>query len=468
MTYQKIKQGIFIGILIIGILCPTFKALQLAAAEDVASDHLSPLESFVGASKSSHSTGLKSGELYSLDGKPLTKKDGNKVSAINESYTILGDENSGGALYKLQNILESGAAKANKEQRKGNDVQSTIISKGQEVAFNELAKFNGIGSICIVGRDGSVRVSTQRNIPEDKKYIDFNASADFSMGSVMKPIVYRVLLKNNDKFDKEYSLYNDKFHDIPEFNIDGSTIHNWDSGIPSYYPFTSQDGDPYRKTNFADALNYSSNTYLLRHANALGINETNKQLLDTFPLEKKLVTEINTIKCRLPDKQERMTYFLFGQDLYISPVMLCEMYNFNFSGDWYSPFYVSAVYEPGGKMIYKANPKPSEEYTMKIDPDDDLLTDGLNSCFDYYLSKPSKEEFRALIDSGRVLCKSGTAEAPDNKYNSTMVMTVLSEDRSTVIASGCIALRNLDKKSQPTNEARARALINTMRACDII
>ena len=133
----------------------------------------------------------------------------------------------------------------------------------------------------------------------------------------------------------------------------------------------------------------------------------------------------------------------------MSSIRLCQLYNYAFSGEFYVPFYIASVIQPDGEKIYTADPQPKEAYHMDITPEDDILASGLADCFDAY----TNGKYTALSGSGRILCKSGTAELDDENgsENRTMMMTILSEDRTQVLASCCMIVCSAPKDSVYNN-----------------
>ena len=86
---------------------------------------------------------------------------------------------------------------------------------------------------------------------------------------------------------------------------------------------------------------------------------------------------------------------------------------------------------------------------MDITPEDDILAGGLADCFDAY----TNGKYTALSGSGRILCKSGTAELDNEngRENRTMMMTILSEDRTQVLASCCMIVCKAPRDSVYNN-----------------
>ena len=277
-------------------------------------------------------------------------------------------------------------------------------------------------------------------------FVDYNASA-MAKGSVFKAITARTLLEYDGDLPEDYSLYNDSFEDLSAITLNsGKTIQNWDYNIAGDYGSDLGNGQYSRLVSLSDALQFSSNTYFVRHA--LQLPDCYDKLRSLFGLDKSLTTEINSLD-GIETADERQPYLYFGQDAYLSSIRLCQLYNYAFSGEFYVPFYIASVIQPDGEKIYTADPQPKEAYHMDITPEDDILAGGLADCFDAY----TNGKYTALSGSGRILCKSGTAELDDKngRENRTMMMTILSEDRTQVLASCCMIVCSAPKDSVYNN-----------------
>lgn len=406
------------------------------------------------------------GSVYTLnDGTDIAQKYVNEESGFTvyggaEGYQVLGSDTGGGLVQGMGNILLSSVAKANRLARTGDSIVTTLHSSAMAAANEALAEYGGDvqAGICVVLRDGAVLVDAGNNVlssPADvylgiseqtDSFVNYNASA-MAKGSVFKAITARTLLEYDGDLPEDYSLYNDSFEDLSAITLNnGNIIQNWDYNIAGDYGSDLGNGQYSRLVSLSDALQFSSNTYFVRHA--LQLPDCYDKLRSLFGLDKSLTTEINSLD-GIETADERQPYLYFGQDAYLSSIRLCQLYNYAFSGEFYVPFYIASVIQPDGEKIYTADPQPKEAYRMDITPEDDILAGGLADCFDAY----TNGKYTALSGSGRILCKSGTAELDDEngRENRTMMMTILSEDRTQVLASCCMIVCSAPKDSVYNN-----------------
>lgn len=550
MRNSKLKARTFSICVILALL------IAFGTAFDIATDttektNISPLAEVLKIDSRKVNPGNKAGMVYSLDGQPIAVrekvtpgKDGGKeikseskqsLNAKDEYLSIIGRKGSGGLIYKCDDILFSNAQWINRKEREGDSIVTTLSDKAMKAAYEELKKYPASNndpsanqaSITVVLRDGSVICAAGNNV-EDKKFVDYTAEAS-AKGSVWKVPTTRYLLLNNDRIkakneayslDEKYPADKDKFKDIPTYMIDGSTtIGNWDDESAGRYDHSyvfdlkehknviyqkdkfnyeqDENGNPiipYDPVDLKEALGNSSNTFILRHVELLGLpdgvdipffNHSSssfvkpfEEMNNMFALDKKIATEINTLQA-VPPKDDsgkpdisRYPYWFFGQDAVISSVQLCSTLNHVFTGEFYKPFYVAKVMHPDGEVTYTAEPKKDERFSFDVNLKKDPLKEALNYCFKGYVEdkrvpKEIQNELAPLVESGRILAKSGTAQVDvaNKTYNNTLVLTVLDEKCENVIASACFALNNAGKVS---NDKKIISLINVLKAAEIL
>ena len=178
-------------------------------------------------------------------------------------------------------------------------------------------------------------------------------------------------------------------------------------------------------------------------------------------------TEICTLDAVSCD-DNRLYYFFWGQDFRTSVCRLCEIYNHALGSEAYPCFFCSAVYLPDNTEIYRADPQPSASLSFGTGADD-ILKDGLAGCFTSYGIDPQlTQPYQSLIDEGRLLTKSGTADTVETKglTNSVRVLTVLDENRE-VTATAALLVHNLQPGSLGTQKMY-RILLETLDAAGVI
>jgi hypothetical protein len=182
---------------------------------------------------------------------------------------------------------------------------------------------------------------------------------------------------------------------------------------------------------------------MLRHAQYLGFSKFYASLQSLYGLDKEMVTDISALS-GLSTEESRIPWLAFGQDAYLSATRLCAMYNYTFSGDFYTPFYVAQVLAPDGSTLYQATPTPNSNYTLDAQKRE-ILKDALCDCFTAYTGSM----YADLAQQRRILCKSGTAEVDilssdgtiTKAENRVMMLTILDTD-GRVIASGCACVNH--------------------------
>lgn len=107
-----------------------------------------------------YAVGNDYGLVYSIDGTQITAQNDGHYSAISGYSEVIGDE-SGGMVYALRPILLSNSCDANKRNRIGNSIVTTLHSSGQITAHTVLSDYGEDveASICVVLKDGAVLVS---------------------------------------------------------------------------------------------------------------------------------------------------------------------------------------------------------------------------------------------------------------------------------------------------------------------
>ena len=438
---------------------------------------------------SEHSNGYDHGIVYSIDGEPISKdytiNNMVKHAGIPEFTPIIGMEGFGGLINQCDITLHSSARKENIDSRTGNNIQTTLSYKAQCIASSLLKEYfpsevcDG-ASLAVVLKDGSVLVAAGSNsysvdefgydnYPNDM-CIDKTAE-NYDVGSVAKTITAATLLMNDDYVDEEYSLYNERFEDLSFYIHGGNRIENHDYCLPeAYEKVIGSDNQMARYIGLDEAFVYSSNTYFWRHALNFGLEQTFKAMDNIFEINKSIKTEINTINSIQIDP-ERLDYFFWGQDFNASPVLLCSMYNFIFSGEKFSPFYITSVCTPDNHEIYRATPQKtasmSQNEKMK-----NILEDSLSKCLKSYCQNIDKnvwEKYSNLIEEGRIIAKSGTADVITNEIiNHTRVITILDENHD-VICTATIAVNRAKNKYNTANDnILFNILFNTLEAAGIL
>lgn len=401
------------------------------------------------------SEGNSYGEVLSIDGKPIAaeieSEEGESKFCGVEGYTHIVGSPSGGLIYACRNILLANDNSANRLLHQGNSIVTTIYSVGMKAATEQLEEFDDSETsayICVVLRDGAVLVAAGNNVyspeaffsPDDYEdlYIDYTGW-NTSKGSTFKPLTLRMLLLEDDSLDEEYSLYNRSFKDYNTVTVNGDTISNWDCEISGNYTTDEGNGVFSRELDLSQAIQFSANTYVLRHADKLGLETTYNKMNDLYFLDKTLCTEINELSMN-EVSPNRLHYLPWGQDAYLSSVELCALYNYAFGGDYSIPFYCARVVRPNGEVIYNASPQPIKDKSFSIDPREDILSNALADAFKSYLTEEQQDKFSELVSSRRILAKSGTADLADEAVNRVMVLTVLNEDRTQVVCTACMCI----------------------------
>lgn len=424
-----------------------------------------------------YAVGNDYGLVYSLDGTQIAAENDGHYSAINGYSEIIGDE-SGGMVYELKSILLANSCDANKRNRTGNSIVTTLHSFGQSTAHTVLSDYGEDveASICVVLKDGAVLVSATNASyspqafldPEQCKdlYVDYNA-AEAAKGSSFKPVVYRMLLGHLDELSDGMSFVGTDFEDLSEVNIYGNTIHNWDYYYSANYDTMRDDGTYSRLCSLTNLLQYSSNTAPVRLTQDIGFKKSYQYMNKLYGLDQSLNTDMNTLTVEPITSEERLPYFFFGQDASIPAIRMAQLYNYCISGDYYVPFYCAAVKTPDGATIYMADPEPKEQYSMDISVRDDILVNALSDTFESYLDNRLMTVYSdELLYSRRILTKSGTAENEDGTENRVLMMSVLSEDRSDVICTACICVNGTS--SSITNAVFIEKLFSVLESMKII
>ncbi|MCR5141882.1 MAG: hypothetical protein K6C68_05055 [Ruminococcus sp.] len=452
MRYAR-RKSVFFTIMI--ICC--FMLVMLGAISSIVRAEVpgaaSPLE-YLLKLDGAVSEGNDYGDILSIDGVPIasgyTAESGEyKYCAVSGWSDIVGSP-SGGLIYNCRNILLANGSRANLLLHKGNSITTTLHSTGMRTAQEELAEYGRDVNayICVVLRDGAVLVSQGNNsYPQeaffdpynyDDLYVDYCSSRSLK-GSTFKPLTLRMLLLNNEALGDEYSLYNQEFKDFNQATVRGHTIINWDSCISGNYLTDEGGGIMSRTLSLSDALQLSANTYVLRHADKFGLENTYRKMTELYSLNKVIHTEINELSVGKVSS-ERLAYFPWGQDADLSAVEMCQLYNYMTGGTYSMPFYVAGVTKPDGKVIYTAEPVKVREKELDIELRTDILDNALADTFCSYLTKDQLHRFAKLVNSRRVLAKSGTADLAGESVNRVMMLTVLNEDRTKVICSACMCI----------------------------
>lgn len=483
--------------LCIAIALLSITATAYVISKQESSDALSPIEKVTDSFESSK--GNLYGNIYSLDGESMLQclnlSTGENVDGLRSDKTedilycatqpwyapVVGynsNSESFGMLAEseIKDILQSNARYSNMRSVQGDSIITTIVSTAQEEAVTQLEEYsgeenggNGLGSIAVVNADGAILVNassvsgnekfqddntTYQGITSDEPlyYIcNDNAYSSAAIGSSFKPLTARIIEQNDDILSDEWSVYNETFDDVSEVVIDGIATSNWEINMsvdPSAY-YTTFDGSVYhRDSNLAQAFINSSNTYFLRHANALGLNEYKKCLNNILHL----YSSYNLGSCTLDgmrnfseDRFESEESYLmclpYGQSAVISPVRLASAYNYALGGKFYIPFEIAQIRDPDDNILYQCQPMEREEYeTIDINVEDDIVVDGLRQTFLSYMSSSNTELPSNLLSSGRLLAKSGTAVVDSTHDNRTMALTLLNRDKTEVVCTAVIAV----------------------------
>lgn len=473
---QKTTAILLILCIVCGICLHRSAGLLEAAEEEMQTSAISPLESLVGGD-GQYAAGNQYGVVYSIDNTVIAQEfvyDGKTKYCAAEGYSsIIGCEGSGGLIYSLRQTLLSNANEINKTAHRGNSVVTTLHSKGMKTANNILSAFDEEceASITLVIREGAVLVAAGNNSysPEaffhpddyDDLYIDYSASAD-SVGSSVKPILDRMYLLHNDEYEKDDRIGSKNFVDFSYIRLDdGSVIHNHDHYVPSCYEGSTEE-DPslfWRHCTLSEALQWSSNVFHILHAERLGFTNAQTYLNEMTGIQRPIITEINKLDA-VTCQKDRLPWFFFGQDFECSPVRMCHLFNHITGGIFTQPFYVAQVIQPDGTLLYEANSTARSEYRIKVKTEDDILIEAMADTFESYVSEAVSKQY-----DRRVLAKSGTAQNADGTQDRVMMISVLSEDRETVLASACFAINKTE--TDYTNRYMVEQLLMVLHAADI-
>ena len=443
----------------------------------------SNLEKMLGTNGVS-STGYDHGYVYSINGHRISTDVAGVHCAVPGFSSVLGSEDVSGMITNCDETLHSSASNVNTNMRTGNNIVTTLMYAPQLTAsrlLKENFSFDSCNrvSVTVLLKDGAVITAAglneydYSNSDEDEKkidlYVDYTTS-NTKTGSVAKTITARTLLCNNDGLSQEDSLYNNDYRDFSKFEANGVTISNWDCNLGCNYETILSGGSIMeRSISLEKALILSSNTYFWRHALAYGLE-------NTMSAEKKLfdiTTPITTDICTIPGVNfGRPDYFAWGQDFECSPIRLCALYNHILSGESYTPFFVASVHLPNNELIFKATPKRRASLDIDIE-DNDILITALGSCFKSYCSNNMSPavygKYSKLIEDGRLLSKSGTAEidVENGITNNVRVLTVLDEDYE-VICTAAIVAERCTYNAQITDDKMYSILFQTLEAANIL
>lgn len=495
MNWNKIKLYLIIAVFAAFGLYVSSTVIKIKSAEpdepDITTDVI-----LNGNGK--FSSGYDHGTVYSIDGKAIShdfdinigSEKSTRHSGIAEFTPVLGIEgfSSGGVINQCDITLHSSARKANIDLRTGNNIQTTLSYKAQCVASSLLKQYFPSdvcagASLAVVLKDGSVIVAAgsngydacEFNFNDERSYpqdicID-KTTENYAVGSVAKTFTAATLLINDKYVDEEYSLYNQQFADLSFYSHGGYEIVNHDRFNTEAYekvvnPETNQ---MMRCIGLDYAFIYSSNTYFWRHALNFGLERTFRAMDKIFSITKPIQTEINTISPVEVDP-ERLDYFFWGQDFYANPIFLCTMQNFIFSGEKFSPFYITSICTPDNVEVYRANPQK----TASMPADDrmkNILEDSLSKCFKSYcqnIDTAVYEKYNKLIEDNRILAKSGTADVITNEItNHTRIMTILDKNHD-VICTATIGINRADNQCIVNNNILFSILFNTLEAAGIL
>lgn len=412
------------------------------------------IETIVGSSE--YSVGNSFGTIYSIDGKQISEiveMNGNeKCVAINGYSEIVGSE-SGLLINELRPLLLANNKEINRRYRTGDNVITTLHNNGMRVAHSMLADYDSSveASICVISRDGAVLVSAGNNSydglsffeeqPPKDLFVDYNVS-DNRKGSSFKPLVYRMLLGHISELPDNMIFTSGNFTDTAAVLVNGEPIHNWDYCYNNYYESYDDNGNLVRTCTLANLLEFSSNTAPVRLTRELGFEKAYTYMTQLYALDRNIQTDINELSS-VSSSKERLPWFFFGQDAAVSPLRMCSSLSFAVSGEFAIPFYVAALQKPDGNIYYMANPSAKEDYSIEINVKDDILNNALEDTFESYLSDKVRSEYsQDLLESRRILCKSGTAENSNGTENRVLMMTLLNKDRTNVIGTACICVNN--------------------------
>ena len=433
--------------------------------------------------------------------------------------SILGIRGINGLLEQVKGVLTSDVLSINRELNQGDSIITTIHSKAQKEAVRQLSRFRGYyrefvddplvlningtdiefhnnttASMAIVSSDGAILVSAGTNTFETQDYItkldqynqdttrDYPCMDDMPLlahnlpldqvdfvGSSFKPVTARVIEQRNDLLSPEFSIYNKSFHDVSPFTYNDTEYHNHDDWDPN---------EADREISLEQAFVKSSNLYFMRHALELGINEYCDSLDKLFMLNQKVYTDVYYLKPMDFNNIDKPEMIAYGQSAALSPVHLATLYNtLLFSGDFYTPSLACEIRDPELGIIYHLNTNEHKTHKFDVEKDENgsnIIVDSLKATLPHYLAE-KREGIDAdiegipegLLTSGRVLCKSGTADRIDyHVINRTMCVSILNKEKNAVICTGVIAINNLnnehDLKGDTNNYVLIKMLLETM------
>lgn len=483
-------------------------------------ENLNSIESVVGSFQPS--SGNLYGNIYSLDGKPMLKcldlNTGEDITGKRTQQTkgilycatesffapMIGyeyfgesfsDSGCAGMLAEseIKRILQANSLYSNERAVRGDSIITTIVSSAQKEAVEQLNSYSD-ATLAVVNADGAVLVNASsvdqqqefqnsyiRNDTELPLYYisNYNAHESLAVGSSFKTISARVFEQNNEKFSQEWSVYNNAFDDISTVNIDGVVVSNWEINSnfnPANYYTYCKNEIYHRNSSLADALINSSNTYFLRHADAMGLMKYQEMLDATFQLYHQYdIGGCTLLGLQLDESNEYSKFLLpFGQAAVISPVRLASAYNHALGGKFYLPFEITQIRTPDDEVIFQYQPEEISEYSLKISINNDILVDGLEKTFLSYVRQkdgtyyPMLDDFPAsFLGSGRLLAKSGTAVIDDDFDNRTMALTLLDENQDAVICTAVIAVKHV-KGNTITNTELIFKLLKVMEKMGVL
>lgn len=495
MNWDKIRIYIIIASFIVfgGYVFSSVKKMKSAelSAPDITTDVLL-------SGNGEYANGYDHGTVYSIDGKPIScdteitvgSEKYMRHAGIPEFTSVLGLEGfgSGGLINKCNITLHSSAREVNVELREGNNIQTTFSYKAQCVASALLRQYFpsdvcDSASLAVVLKDGSVLVAAgsnshdvcEFNLDNPDNYpkdmcIDKTAE-NYAIGSVAKTITATTLLFNDKYIDEEYSLYNNQFPDLSFYSHGGHIIENHDCNNTDDYKSIAnpENNQMVRNIGLDEALVHSSNTYFWRHTLNFGLSRTFKAMDRLFSVTQPVRTEINTLTV-LESSPERYDYLFWGQDWVSNDISTSCIYNSIFSGEKYTPFYITSVCTPDGAEIYRADPQKTE--TLPFDERmKNTLTDCLSKCFKSYCERIDTsvyEKHNQLIEDNRILAKSGTADViVDEITNHTRVMTLLDENHD-VICTATIGVNRATNQCTVTDNILFSIIFSTLEAAEVL
>lgn len=516
------------------------KMAQIVSTEPENSENTSQLEIML--SDMEPSSGNTYGNIYTLDGVRMTEhlfvdkqkgtdgeiqtkidKDSTRSNLQNNVYkptqecfaSVIGlkHDSSYGLLETMENILCTNIEYENKKHSVGDSLITTIVSTGQQKAYEEIQDYVGKCKWCtivVVNGDGAILVDAGSNSSAIKGYVETlqahyaspysnldiepeapnylysyydlgiePAQTAEAVGAPFKAVTARILQLNDEALG-DFSLSNENYSELPSI-----ILKDGDKSVEIKNSDYEQKKDAYpRNSSLAQAFLHDSDTYFLDHVQKLKLDTFQQQLNQYFFLQSNAKIDAHTLPA-MPFTAEEANvntscFFekvSFGKEARLTPVRLASLFQHAISGKYYPPFMIAQVRNPSNETICYTSPEENQNYHFDVDMQHDIVVDSLRQTFDSYLKSAVKDkkwkEFPDdLLNSGRFLAVGGNVPKSKSK-NYTMAVSLLDESKENIICTAVMTANYMDDGNQEnqrlaSNQEMLFRLLEVLKSMEMI